>query len=71
MNDTGPSSSITKRYRFTRPGEVEIEVRQFDSVDDAEAYAWECPKARVPRHHRASRPRRLGVRDRSRRAALT
>ena len=44
MNDTGPSSSITKRYRFTRPGEVEIEVREFDSVDDAEAYARELSK---------------------------
>ncbi len=55
MNDTGPSSSITRRYRFSRPGEVEIEVREFDAVDDAEAYARELSKGQgspvIIEHH--------------------
>jgi hypothetical protein len=38
MNDTGPSP-ITRQYRFSKPGGIEIETREMGSDDDAEAYA--------------------------------
>jgi hypothetical protein len=46
MTDTGPSSGRTWRYRFSLPGGEEIEVRELNGNDTAEAYARELSKAR-------------------------
>jgi hypothetical protein len=45
MTDTGPSLGRTHPYRFSRPGDVEIETREFDGDDAAEVYARGLSKA--------------------------
>lgn len=45
MTDAQPSLSRTWRYRFTRPGDVEIEVREFSGDDPAVKHADELSKA--------------------------
>ena len=45
MTDTEPSFGRTWLYRFSRPGEVEIETREFNGNDTAETYARELSKA--------------------------
>jgi hypothetical protein len=39
MSDTTPNSDRTWKYRFARPGDVEIEVAEFDGDLSAEAHA--------------------------------
>jgi hypothetical protein len=55
MTDTGPSSPITHRYRFSRPGGAEIETRDLDSDEAAEAQARELSKGQdtpvIVEHH--------------------
>jgi hypothetical protein len=46
MTDTEPTSNRTWRYRFSSPGNVEIEIRELNSNDAAEQYARELSKAR-------------------------
>jgi hypothetical protein len=46
MSDMGPPSGKTSLYRFSRPGGVEIESRELDDDDAAEAYARALPVAR-------------------------
>jgi hypothetical protein len=45
MNTTGPSSANTSRYRFSRPGGVEIETRELSDDEAAEAVAREISQA--------------------------
>ena len=47
MTDTSPSSGKTWRYRFARPGDIEIETGEFDGDPDAESYARELSKAQA------------------------
>ncbi len=44
MTDSRPSSAGAQRYRFTRPGGVEIETNELESDDAAEAYARDLSK---------------------------
>jgi hypothetical protein len=46
MTDTQPSSGRTWRYRFSLPGNEEIEIRELNSNNAAEDYARELSKAR-------------------------
>ena len=45
MTDRDPSGGRTWRYRFTRPGEIEIETRELEGDEAAEAYARELSKS--------------------------
>lgn len=44
MSETGPASGATWRYRFSKPGGVEVETRELDGDDAAESYAIELSK---------------------------
>jgi hypothetical protein len=44
MSDTEPPSGEIWRYRFSRPGGIEIETHELDSDDAAETYAREVSK---------------------------
>lgn len=46
MTDHGPSSSGAERYRFTRPGGIEIETSELDGDNAAEAHARDLSKGR-------------------------
>jgi hypothetical protein len=39
MSDTTPSLDRTWHYRFSRPGDIEIEVQELTSDEAAETYA--------------------------------
>jgi len=45
VTDTEPSSGRTWRYRFSRPGDEEIEVGEFAGDEAAEAHARQLSKA--------------------------
>lgn len=45
MTDTQPSSGRTWRYRFSRPGDEELEVGEFTGDDAAEVYARQLSKS--------------------------
>jgi hypothetical protein len=45
MTDTAPPSGKTWLYRFSRPGDAEIETRELNGDDAAEAYARGLPVA--------------------------
>lgn len=45
MTDVQPSSGKTWRYRFARPGDDEIETRDFDGDGAAETYARDLSKS--------------------------
>jgi hypothetical protein len=44
MTDSRPFSAGAQRYRFTRPGGIEIETSELDGDDAAEAYARDLSK---------------------------
>lgn len=46
MTDTEPGSERTWQYRFTQPDGTEIEAREFNGDDTAEAYARDLSKTR-------------------------
>lgn len=46
MTDTEPSHGRTWRYRFSLPGDVEIEICELNGNDTAEQHARELSKAR-------------------------
>jgi len=46
MTYTGPSSAKTSRYRFSQPGDIEIEITEFTDDDAAEMYAREISTSR-------------------------
>jgi hypothetical protein len=57
MTDTEPSSSGATLYRFSRPGDVEIETQELPSDDAAEVHARELSKTQdtsviIKRHNR-------------------
>jgi hypothetical protein len=41
MTDPEPSLNKRWRYRFSRPGDIEIEIRELDGDDGAAAHARE------------------------------
>ena len=45
MTDTEPNFGRTWQYRFSREGDTEIETREFNGDDTAEAYARELSKS--------------------------
>ncbi|MHB1535520.1 MAG: hypothetical protein ACYC1D_13110 [Acidimicrobiales bacterium] len=47
MTDTEPSSARTWLYRFSRPGDIEIETQELNGDDTAETHARELSKAQV------------------------
>jgi hypothetical protein len=46
MSDTEPTSGSTEQYRFSRPDGDEIETREFNGDDAAEAFASELSKSK-------------------------
>lgn len=47
MSDTGQTAGKTWLYRFSEPGEVEIETGEFASDEAADTHARELSKARA------------------------
>ncbi len=45
MTDTGSSAGRTWRYRFSRPGGDEVDIRELHGNDTAERHARELSKA--------------------------
>ena len=45
MSNSGHPSSTASLYRFSEPGDIEIETRQLDDDDSAESYARQLPRA--------------------------
>jgi hypothetical protein len=45
MPESGPSIDKDWRYRFSRPGNVEIEIQEFAGDEAAEAHARELSKS--------------------------
>lgn len=45
MTDTEPSFDRTWLYRFSRPGDIEVETRELNGDDTAETYARELSTA--------------------------
>ena len=45
MTDTEPSLGRTWLYRFSRPGDIEIETRQLNGDETAQTYARDLSKA--------------------------
>jgi hypothetical protein len=46
MSETEPAVGKTWQYRFTQPGDVEVETREFAGDEAAEAYARELSKSK-------------------------
>jgi hypothetical protein len=45
MTNTGPGSAQTSKYRFSRPGGIEIETRELSNDEEAELVAREISRA--------------------------
>ncbi len=45
MTDAQPQQGRTWRYRFSRPGDIEIELSELDGDDAADSHARELSKS--------------------------